>query len=132
MDNAIYVIFLENPESFLTEADQGFSVEVTIRKRNLTFPKSMFFYQEKNVRIIWLPIWTEFAIVIYYGKLLSTKNQRNFFFPYFFFQEILSCEYISIFNSTLNQICSFFFSPPPRQCEILWGRAAPFEDCYIL
>lgn len=110
MDNAIYVIFLENPESFLTEADQGFSVEVTIWKRNLTFPKSMFFYQEKDVRIIWLPIWTEFAIVIYYGKLLSTKNQRNIFPPFFFFQEILSCEYISIFNSTLNQICSL--SPP--------------------
>ena len=45
-------------------------------------------------------------------------GSRHIFFPYFFFQEIPSCENISNFNSAINQVCIFF-----SECEVfLWER----------
>lgn len=102
----IYVNFLENLDNFLSlMAWAEISVLETVWKRILLFSKSILFQRKKAVKVLWLPIWTDSAIFICCGKLLSTRKQKHINSLFLFFQEIPSWEN---FNSTLNQVCNFF------------------------
>lgn len=112
----IYVNFLENLDNFLCLMGWAeiFCRSDCLKENSAIFKINTFSEKKKPVKILWLPIWTGFAIFICCGKHLSTRKQKHINSLFLFFQEISSWEN---FNSVLNQVFNFF-----RIWRFLWER----------